>query len=124
MASAALTLQAFVSALFPVDEHHLELRLLPSEHRRFFSLSGDLAGLQYFVDAAVRAQQHVYFGVATRATTANGTRENCGVLGAMFVDLDFKKLAEPDARQRLARFPLAPSIVVHSGGGLHVYWLL
>jgi hypothetical protein len=124
MTSADLTLRAFIGALFPVDEHHLELRLLPSEHRCFFSLGGDLDGLHDFIDAAARAQQHVYFGVATRVTTANGRRENCGFIGALFTDIDFKVTPEADARERLARFPLAPSIVVHTGGGLHVYWLL
>jgi hypothetical protein len=57
--------------------------------------------------------------------------ENCGLLAALFVDIDFKAvqahpnaLPEDQSRALLSTFPLEPSIVVHTGGGLHVYWLL
>jgi hypothetical protein len=64
----------------------------------------------------------VYVAVATRKDATSGKLENCRDLAALFVDLDFKVTAEPEARDRLARFPLHPSAIVQSGGGLHTYW--
>jgi hypothetical protein len=40
------------------------------------------------------------------------------------MDLDFKNQPEEEARRTLEKVPLPPSIVIHSGGGLHVYWCL
>ena len=42
----------------------------------------------------------------------------------LFAEIDFKQSSEADVRTRLAAFPLEPSIVINSGGGLHAYWLL
>jgi len=68
----------------------------------------------------------LYFGVALRGEADNGTLENCTALTAPFCDLDFKMFAggEAEARDRLAKCPIAPSIILASGGGLHVYWRL
>jgi putative DNA primase/helicase len=67
----------------------------------------------------------IYFGVAPRATEKGRKTEDCLALYALFADLDFKDFAsEAHARERLAAFPLPPSAVVASGGGLHAYWFL
>jgi hypothetical protein len=63
-------------------------------------------------------------GVATRRDASSGELKNCQHLGALFVDIDFKRTPEPAARERVARMPLPPSAIVQSGGGLHVYWFL
>ena len=67
---------------------------------------------------------HLFFGVATRRNASSGTLANCLALPALFCDLDFKLTIETEARRRLYEFPLAPSAVVLSGHGLHVYWML
>ena len=54
----------------------------------------------------------------------SGEPKNCQHLGAVFVDIDFKDTNEAAARKRLAECPCPPSIIVESGGGLHVSWLL
>lgn len=64
-----------------------------------------------------------YWGIATRKDDSGGTADNTRHLSALFADLDFDKVDEVQARGGLAGFALSPSIVVHSGGGLHVYWL-
>ena len=53
-----------------------------------------------------------------------GDAAHCHWLTALYVDADFKLLGEVETRRRLAEFPMPPSIVVNSGGGLHPYWLL
>jgi hypothetical protein len=69
-------------------------------------------------------RHHVYFAVATRRDASSGKLENCQHLGALFADVDFKQTPEADARDRLARCLLPPTVIVHSGGGLHCYWKL
>jgi hypothetical protein len=121
----------FLKALLPFPEGHVELRAVPAG-----------AGTQDFiapsqlndrrVDAFVRqhAGRNIYFGVASRRTSLNGTRENCGLLGAIFVDIDFKNERHRDgvdpaeAERRLSGFGINPSVIVKTGGGLQVFWLL
>lgn len=67
---------------------------------------------------------NLFWGCATRRDDRDGTLANCLHLPALFVDADFKLSTEATVRERLAAFPLTPSLVVMSGGGLQVYWLL
>lgn len=109
----------FVATLHQYCDGVLELRALPSTHRKFFD---DHQAINSFL--AQYAKQDIYLGVATRRDGKNGKLENCQDLGALFMDLDFKDEPEERARKRLREFSLPPSIVIQSGGGLHVYWLL
>jgi hypothetical protein len=75
--------------------------------------------------AGHRQADHVFVGVATRTDHTSGEAANCASVPALFVDLDFKRFAtEADARATLTQFPFPPSLVVHTGGGLHAYWCL
>ena len=68
---------------------------------------------------------NIYVGVATRAHGQGGQLKDCLALHALFADIDFKDFpSEADARAQLKHFPLLPSGVVATGGGLHAYWLL
>ena len=68
------------------------------------------------------AQLNIYFGCVTRE--GGGTKEHCREVVALWADIDFKDIPEERARERVAQFPIQPSLVVESGGGLHLYWLL
>jgi hypothetical protein len=128
MTAAAVTaktrtiLGAFFRALFADARGVIELRAFPSKDRTFAPLA-DLDLLLDFLAAYVRAED-CYFGVAARRDESSGKLDNCTTLSAIFADLDFKMIPEPDARRRVAACPLPPSLVVHSGHGLHVYYLL
>ena len=76
---------------------------------------------------------NIYFGIASRYNKENGKKESCNYLGALYIDIDVGKdghkkesLYESieSALSTLYRFPIEPSIIVNSGNGLHVYWLL
>lgn len=41
-----------------------------------------------------------------------------------FTDIDFSTTPEAEARVALGSFPLHPTLIVASGGGLHAYWQL
>jgi hypothetical protein len=113
----------FLAALFAdVEGCYVELRGLPSKAQAFCSI-GDTDAIAAFAKAR-RDQESIYFGAAARRSPDSGALENCSALPALFVDIDFKTTDERAARERLAVFPVVPSIVVNSGGGLHVYWLL
>jgi hypothetical protein len=88
--------------------------------------------------AALEPSCDVWYGVATRRQRLDQGRRggagDCVSVPALWVDID---IAGPghkttrtlpatldDAHRLLAKLPLQPSCVIHTGGGLHGYWLL
>ena len=74
-----------------------------------------------------------WYGVALRQNPKGGKKEDCALLTALFVDIDYgqkghKKINRWKSRQEALRaisnFRLRPSILVHSGYGYQAYWLL
>jgi len=115
-------LRSFLKALFPqIGEEFINFRALPAGAQQFLH-PNNLAGILRFL--AAHADEDLFFGVATRRSPKDGSLANCDHLFAIWVDIDFKTLSETEARRRLSEFPLPPSIILMSGGGLHVYWLL
>jgi hypothetical protein len=115
-----ITPARFVSTLIPA--HGLaELRALPSKARTFCDAT-DAPAISAFVEQHLG--DNLYVGVASRRDATGGTLANCERLAVLFADLDFKSRAEGETRAALAAFPLPPSLVVESGGGLHPYWRL
>lgn len=117
-----VSLPEFFGTLFRPDDGYIELRALPCTHTEFVTLR-DLNGMETFLR---RHEQccNIYFGVASRRAPGNGALSGCYQLSALWVDMDFKTIAEGDAWARLLRFPPSLGIVVNSGAGLHAYWLL
>ena len=112
---------AFLAALQPSGMR--ELRALRPDGRGrpiVFVLDVDnWTGLENYIEKT-RDARHLFMGVATRDAQRQPV-----ALHAVFTDLDFKDFkSETEARASLAAFPLKPSAVVRSGGGLHAYWLL
>ncbi len=63
----------------------------------------------------------IYFGVAPRIKSGEGGgATNCRPPAALWIDADDERAA----RAELAMFDLDPSVIVRSGRGLHVYWML
>ena len=116
-----MSTRAFLDQLFrDCDVGVVEVRALPST-RRMWIPPGQWNDLGAFLTAAVNGRENVYVGVATRRDASSGTAANLLYLPAVWVDFD---LALGEVTRRLARFPFPPSIVVHSGLGVHAYWLL
>jgi hypothetical protein len=120
--ATATAVREFFAALFADARGVIELRAFPSKARRFAPLS-QFDTLRDFL-AAHAPDEDVYVGVAARRDATSGTLANCATLSAGFTDIDFKTTPEAEARRRLAAFPFPRSILVHSGHGLHAYWLL
>src|SRR5574337_773327 len=120
--AATFTLTDFLHALhLPDSEGFIDLRALPLKAQAFIR-SGDIEAAERFI--ATNPDQNLYCGVAVRKSAGDGSLANCGELYALYCEIDFKGIPESEARALLERFPLKPSIINHSGGGLHCYWLL
>jgi len=89
----------------------------------FYSLC-DLADL--YGDACRFVEEYdVYFGVCPRIR-CQGRKEDVTHAPGLWADIDFKHFVdgETGALRQLAGFPLAPTWIVATGGGFHVYWKL
>jgi hypothetical protein len=113
-----LTGSAFLARFFAHTRHLVELRALPSKARCFTRKRKEI---EQFIEE--RAGENLYFGCATRGG-GGGKKQDCRELVALWIDIDYKTTPDLQASELLAAFPLEPSIVVESGGGLHLYWLL
>src|SRR5262249_48960424 len=120
--SSTSDLNRLLSVLFPEGgEGFVELRTLPGGVQAFVR-PGDTAAVESFVTD--HHTKNLYVGVASRRTATSGALSNCGEVRALWVDIDFKDTSGPEADMLLSQFELPPSVVVSSGGGQHVYWLL
>ena len=70
--------------------------------------------------------KNICIGVATRKY-GEGGEASVVQIPALWVDIDpgkHRSISEEELLKLLEGFPLKPSMVVHSGGGRHGYWLL
>jgi hypothetical protein len=88
----------------------------------------DMVRVNRFLAETESRRLGAYFGVALRTPESvrdkKGDAAHCQALTALFVDADYKYLGEAETRQRIQQYHPSPSIIVCSGGGLHVYWTL
>ncbi|MBA7532850.1 hypothetical protein ES705_25080 [subsurface metagenome] len=79
--------------------------------------------------------RNVHFGVAPRAIAMGGAKQtgsenDVKILNCIFGDVDCKRESDPslptkkETIKRIEKFELPPSIIVDSGLGYQVYWLL
>lgn len=109
----------FLKTLFGrCSQGYVEFRPIPSElgTRKWRSVDKIKIPL-------LPADKNIYIGVATRKKK-KGTKEDIIEIPAVWVDIDFKDVETDETTKRIDEFNLKPSIVVESGNGLHVYWLL
>jgi hypothetical protein len=123
------SVKEFLSAILgppPTEELYAELKPIPVGGGKvepvFFRYPAELDALCTQV-ATLSGKQNVYFGTSL-FRARRGTNENVASCRALFVDIDYQKTPYPKAVELLKTFPLKASIVVSSGGGVHVYFLL
>jgi hypothetical protein len=86
----------------------------------------ELETIEAFVRKWDRQDRALYFCTATvKAGSTTRSKATIAELNGLHVDIDFKSIActPTEAEQKLQHTFLMPSKVVHSGGGLHAYWL-
>ncbi len=122
----------FLGALFPfaLRDHRLEFRIIRNngtkDVRQIFHR--DIVRMPWRrLDEFNRQGFGVYVGVCPRRGNG-GAKEDAAQLGSLWADLDEKDFNGDKQRAFLSLYSLPPqlhpSMVVHSGHGLHGYWLL
>jgi P4 family phage/plasmid primase-like protien len=126
--------EAFINALYGnVEQGYLSLWTLEDKQTRWYEINE----VENLVNDAMklRDSHNVYFGVGVRKENLGpfkrGKNEDVLYLPGVWVEIDLKAgvhaannlPSEEDVQSILDTFPLGPSIIIHSGGGLHVYYL-
>lgn len=129
-----LQAEAFINSLYgKVSKGFLSLWTLEDKKTRWYPANDH----EKFIENALRLRDshNVYFGVGVRKEDLGefkrGKNEDVLFLPGVWVEIDLKNgvhaasnLPEyEDVQGILGTFPLEPSIIIHSGGGLHCYWL-
>jgi len=77
--------------------------------------------------------RHYWFGVAPRWSDTQGKKQHCLALTVIFNDVDYGSAGHKkknrwqtreEAQTAIDAFPIKPSIIVYTGGGFQVYWIL
>jgi P4 family phage/plasmid primase-like protien len=124
--------ELFIATLFGADRtvHAIEFRSCPDARdskpaRAVFTRDARVIDLH--LKRTDRDGMAVYVGICTRRLgISKGDRANAMECPALWADIDLAKLGLDSSQvlAALASCPMPPSIIVHSGGGLHAYWLL
>lgn len=129
-----MTPSDFIRTLFAhVPPGVIEIRVIEDKKggklldREFYdSPEALIADHERLVSTAKARNAAVFYGVLPRRARGAGKTTDALPGDVVWADLDFKDYAggEAEARSRLEAFPTPPSIVVRSGHGLHVFWML
>ena len=96
-------------------------RVVQGRARRWLTLADAVRRLPAYVGWCAHEGLGAYFGVLPRQVYGSGTAEHVTVGAVAWVDIDARvKLA----REALRELLFAPSAIVHTGRGVHAYWLL
>nr|WP_321258936.1 hypothetical protein [uncultured Pseudodesulfovibrio sp.] len=133
----AIGARTFVDALFQSAEGNLIL--FTASNKQSQSMAYDVTDTESIIAAALaKAPTHnVYYGLGLQAKAPapgkRGKAEDVTCITCLWVEIDVQGDGHkadnlpPTIEEALAlayRFPVPPSIIVMSGGGIHCYWLL
>jgi hypothetical protein len=100
------------------NEGEIELRALPSRNRKFLPLA-QIHEIGAFCNGGTEGY---FFGVALRS--GGGTKADITQIPCLHVDCDFKDTPREILIEKFKQLPFKPSIIVKSGGGAHLYFIL
>ena len=82
--------------------------------------------IEAFVRKWDRTDRALYFCTATiQPGVGKRSKETLSELNGLHVDIDFKSIIHSErAQNKLHQLQVMPSKIIHSGHGLHAYWLL
>lgn len=95
-------------------------------HAPRFVSTRDASEVLRFISKWDQPGRGLFFCVGTLKPGAKRSKEGVSEIAFLHADIDFKDILDSsaDVERKLAQLRLPPSIVVASGNGLHVYWLL
>ena len=133
-----MTVHQFLTVLWgsPPPKGALNIWRRADKSTQSFALPDEFEQVSSFIQQFGAHPCDLYHQVGLQATktgpASRGTAETCVAIPGFWMDLDIigpghKTAALPPdqdaAMALLGEFPLAPTMIVHSGGGLQVYWL-
>lgn len=119
--------QLFLKTIFPsLENEYIELRCFAKGKppiRVFCSSISELE--ECCVDVEQPVDYDVYIGVCPRSEKA-GTKNAIKRVQCLWCDVDAKNFngGKEIALKKIREFPISSSVIVDSGHGYHVYWLL
>lgn len=121
---------SFLAAFFgEATEHAVELRSLGNDRsgppKPLFTRDPEM--IEAHCRRFDQPDRGMYFGVCTRLLGASqGRRADLAECRALWADIDCDKdkIDRDDALRAIRSLPHPPSIIIDSGGGLHLYWML
>ena len=125
---SAATPSQFLHALFDGTDGAIELRAIEDKkdgasERVWLTVNELVNGLDVINAGAQAEGKAVFFGVLPREP-GKGTADDVLHGRVVWADVDFKSTPENEAWDQVLAFTPSPNIIVHSGRGLHLYWLL
>jgi len=110
--------EQFYKALFNGCKDYVEIRLINEGKPKTIFLT-----IPELMNYPTPLDTNVYVGIFQRGIKGNGKTESCSITNAIYLDFDDMELTEIHYRIDQGGFP-QPSMIVDSGHGYHVYWLL
>jgi len=118
--------RGFLAAIWGQSpEGYVELHCERSDGKRFQWFYKWPTQLDEFL-AKARTEDglsHIWFGVGIRSRM-RGRDEDVVAINALWCDVDFKHVPKEEAKKLVDGFPVRPSAMVATGGGIHLYWIL
>lgn len=111
------------------DEHLTEIRTIdpanqgPGAAKSTFFCPGSAQSMAAHCLRQAEAGRNVYVGVLPRSRHS-GRADAIHSVNALWIELDRKVSDAADHLEAYESSPIPPSIVVDSGGGWHLYWIL
>ncbi|MBI4806976.1 MAG: hypothetical protein HY795_17305 [Desulfovibrio sp.] len=133
-----MKLHQFLTALWgsPPPQGALNIWRKADKSTQSFALPDEFAQIGSLIQQTGTSPNDLYHQVGLQAqktgAASRGTADTCVAIPGFWMDIDIlgsgHKATElpPDqdaAMALLDEFPLPPSLIIHSGGGLQVYWL-
>ena len=118
----------FFSMLFPninESKQFIEIRIINTEGKVEQCFFNDINEAIKYIDKEWETlkKQNVYFGVCPRSCK-KGDKSSVSIIYCLWVDIDFKDISQKEADKLLSDFSPYPNVVVSSGHGYHVYWII
>ncbi len=119
----------YLETVFRGLSGYLEIRRITADGVLKREMFSDIRAVKKFLTNGNTDGWNVYVGQATRISnfTAKGAgaKDQLHSARVFWADLDFKKKGDPKRLiTALKTFPMKPSMVVNSGNGVHLYWVL
>lgn len=109
----------FYEQLFNNFKGYIEVRLIKAGQR----VSRQFLTYEELKRAEFPSDKNIYVGMYERRKKGDGTTENCVKTNAIYLDFDKVSLDVIKCRIKSSGLPY-PSMVINSGNGYHVYWIL